>query len=498
MTSDNDLDRTVTEARSGQLAALLNDTYDAIIVMELNGCITSWNRGAERMYGYSESQARSMNISDMMPEDRRNEVRDLFDRMVKGENARSLETSRLTHDNRKLDVWLTINPVHDNNGDTIGVFTIERDITASKQMREELRQLNEELEKRIDERTDELRQREERSRIILETAPDAIIIIDHNGLIQDYNQAAVDTFGYSAKEAIGRNVSLLMPSPYQQHHSDYIASYLNTGESRVFCRRRVVVGLRKDGSTFPMALTISEINHMELFVGIVRDISVRRRLQSDLAKARNNEQERIGRELHDGLGQRLTGLSMMAASLRHNLDDSASPHAEAARDISDQLKQAIDEARRIAHGLSPLQQIEGGLAEMLAMLAEDTRKATGIEVHFENLTGIPGLIEDQTAAIQLYRISQEAVHNAIKHAQAHKIDIKLMTNDKGEVELRVLDDGRGFNRDDTHTDGIGLRVMHYRADAIGCELTIESSPGNGTCIRSKLASLLLPDAGLDM
>ena len=130
-TSNDNLERNIAVASSSQFTALLNDACDAIIAIDLNGRITSWNRGAERMYGYSESQARGMNISEMMPADKRTETRELLDRIAKGEEACSLETCRLTHDKRKLDVWLTINPVQDDNGTTIGVVTIERDITTS-------------------------------------------------------------------------------------------------------------------------------------------------------------------------------------------------------------------------------------------------------------------------------------------------------------------------------------------------------------------------------
>lgn len=475
-----------------QFAALLNDNFYAIIEIDLNGQIATWNRGAQRIYGYSASQALSMNIRDFIPKERQVEAQELLDNIARGKTVRLLESDRLARGGRSIRVWLSINPVYDDNNAIIGAIAIERDFTASQQTREEIRQLNEELVKR----TDELNKRQERSRIILETAPDAIIIIDDGGVVREFNQAAVDTFGYSAKEAIGCNVSMLMPSPFQEHHNGYIANYRKTGKSRVFCQRRVVVGLRKNGTKFPMALTVSEIDQMGLFVGIARDISARRQLQSDLAKARNSEQERIGREIHDGLGQRLTGLSMMAASLRLKLAESYSPHTEIAKEISEQLNLAIDEARRIAHGLSPLQQINGGLADMLALLAADTRKATGIAVCFENLTGQPGLVEDRTAAMQLYRITQEAINNAIKHANANTISIKLLIDNDGEAQLLVVDDGCGFEYHHDDKEGIGLRVMRYRADVIGCELTIESSPGEGTCIRNKLGSLLLPDAGL--
>jgi len=335
-----------------------------------------------------------------------------------------------------------------------------------------------------------LQEREDRLRVILETAPDAIISIDNDGIIRDYNHAAEIIFGYSASEIIGRNVSLLMPSPYRDEHNDYITLYLETGESSVFCRRREVVGRRKNGTTFPMDLTVSEIDHIGMFVGVARDISAKRKLEQEVARASTYEQERIGQEIHDGLGQRLTGLSLLATTLKGELDDRGLAEAETAKEIVEQLHHAIKEVRTIAHGLSPLPLVLGGLEEALARLAEDTQATTGITCRFEGHEDLTPLISDHAIAMQMYRIAQEAVHNTVKHAQARTITMKLAEQD-GLPELVIEDDGKGFERDGEAGEGIGLRIMHYRASIIGCNLTIKSAPNKGTCIRCRFGSSVL-------
>jgi two-component system, LuxR family, sensor kinase FixL len=355
-------------------------------------------------------------------------------------------------------------PDIDATGRVQGFFALVNDITELKQAEAEIRE------------------REQRLRIILETAPDVIITIGSHGEIIAFNRAAEVTFGYSADEAIGRNVSMLMPSPYREEHDGYLARYLETRESRVFGKRRQVPGRRKDGSTFPLELTVSEIDHRGLFVGIIRDISTQRELEREVINASTLEQERIGRELHDGLGQRLTGLSMMVESLRKTLTKKAMPEAATTETIITQLQEATRETRTIAHGLIPVPLTEQGLTDALNKLAEDTQTATGISCSFT--TGASGGVElkDRATAMQLYRIAQELVHNAVRHAQARHITISLSKTGK-LLELSVCDDGKGFQPDNGEKEGYGLRIMRYRAAMTGCELTIDSTPGKGTVAR---------------
>src|SRR5215472_15330378 len=124
-----------------------------------------------------------------------------------------------------------------------------------------------------------LRESEARLRAILDTAVEGIITIDEKGIIESFNLAAERTFGYRAEEAIGRNVSMLMPMPYRRDHDGFIAAYLRTGQARIIGIGREVVGQRKDGTTFPMELSVSEVRleNRRLFTGFVRDITERKR-----------------------------------------------------------------------------------------------------------------------------------------------------------------------------------------------------------------------------
>ncbi|MGH8694125.1 MAG: PAS domain S-box protein, partial [Burkholderiales bacterium] len=165
-----------------------------------------------------------------------------------------------------------------------------------------------------------LRESEERMRSVLDTATDAIITIDQHGIINSFNPATVQMFGYTQEELVGKNISILMPPPYRDEHDGYIARYLQTGEARVIGIGREVTGMRKDGSTFSVDLAISAIDHMGHFTGMIRDISDRKELQKQVLDIAAEEDRRIGHELHDGLQQEVTGLEMLAGTLLQRLD----------------------------------------------------------------------------------------------------------------------------------------------------------------------------------
>ncbi len=157
-----------------------------------------------------------------------------------------------------------------------------------------------------------LQEREARLRSILETAPDAIIVIDERGIMESYSQAAERLFGYRADEAIGQNVSILMPSPYRERHDAYLNHYLETGERRIIGIGRVVVGCRKDGSTFPMELAVGEasVSGRRVFTGFIRDLTERQ-------LAENRMQELQSELLHVS---RLSDVGQMASALAHELN----------------------------------------------------------------------------------------------------------------------------------------------------------------------------------
>jgi two-component system, LuxR family, sensor kinase FixL len=204
-----------------------------------------------------------------------------------------------------------------------------------------------------------LRESEAHARAVLDTAVDAIITIDLGGVMLSFNPAAERLFGYRAAEAVGRNVSILMPSPFAEQHDEYLASYLRTG------RAKMVVGLRKDGSTFPLDLAVSEVNvgGRRTFTGILRDLTERKRLEHEILEIAEREQRRIGQDLHDGLGQQLTGIAFLTKTLQHRLSTEGRPEAADAGEVARLLGGAIEQARALSRGLHPVEPKPEGLAD---------------------------------------------------------------------------------------------------------------------------------------
>ncbi len=146
-------------------------------------------------------------------------------------------------------------------------------------------------------------------RAIVNTLVEGIITIDDRGMVESINSAAEKIFGYTAAEVLGLNVKLLMPEPYKREHDGYIGNYLEIGKQRTIRIGREVAGRRKDGSTFPVDLAVSELqaSGRRMFTRVVRDITERRRMEREILEAGADEQRRIGQDLHDGLCQHLAG-----------------------------------------------------------------------------------------------------------------------------------------------------------------------------------------------
>ncbi len=322
-----------------------------------------------------------------------------------------------------------------------------------------------------------------RAHAILETSVDAVITIDETGIMESFNPAAERIFGLSAAEALGRDVNVLMPEPYRSSHAGYLHSYLETGVRKIIGIGREVTGLRADGSVFPMELAVSEtwVRGRRIFTGLVRDISDRRMLEQEVLRASEEERARIGQDLHDGLGQMLTGISLIARSLSRKIQVREPEIAEQVAELATMLREADQYARTIARGLVPVDLSHGGLRGALERLATNAKRLMAVTCTVTLDGEVP--IEDPTVAVHLYRIAQEAVSNAVRHGGAQHVRIALVSNDEA-VTLTIADDGRGFGPDivDRPDRGAGLRIMHYRARLIDAALDVKSRAGAGTTI----------------
>lgn len=326
-----------------------------------------------------------------------------------------------------------------------------------------------------------LRESEARARSILKTTVDAIITINDRGLIRTFNQAAEELFQYKSSEVIGENVKILMPQPYRREHDDYISNYHQTGERKIIGIGREVTGKRKDGSTFPMYLAVSEVNVNEqrLYTGIIRDISEQRRLEQEVLRVSEHERHRIGQDLHDGLGQMLTGITLINKNIAASLKEEDHPLAAEVDETTDLLKEADEYARGLSRNLVPVELDSSGLVAALQRLSSNAERLFNIDCELKNTLNIH--FNDPTNLTHLFRIVQEATSNAVKHGNASKVQIDMQSDDT-KLTIKIEDNGTGFDPDWDQHKGLGVRIMKFRSRLIGANLKISDSSLGGAAI----------------
>ncbi len=323
-----------------------------------------------------------------------------------------------------------------------------------------------------------LKEREEYLSAIMNTAVDAIITIDSRGSILSVNPSTERMFGYTTAELVGQNVKLLMPSPYREQHDSYLENYQRTRQARIIGIGREIEARHKDGSIFPADLAVSEVDHSKVYTGILRDLSQRKQMEHDMAEIAMLEQQRIGQDLHDNCGQQLTALGLLAETLGESLPDDAPAASKLVEKLKTGLNVMLRQIRSISRGLTFVEQdftsLVSALKEMVLRLSE----TTNVSFHFQEVGKFSN--DDKFRALQLYHIAQEACTNALKHAQASQVHIRLRSESTG-VTLEIEDDGSGIKLG-AH-DGLGIRVMQNRARILDGWLTIEPAQPHGTIVR---------------
>lgn len=320
---------------------------------------------------------------------------------------------------------------------------------------------------------------------VLEHLSEGVTVTDDQGTIQFANAAMVDMFGYSRGELLGRWVNTLNADPPGRQAE--ILAQMRAAAAAGPCWRGELNSLRKDGTRFVSRATVApfEYDGTRWWIAIRRDVSEHKRLQQAVLDARRQEQQRIASDLHDGLGQELTGLSFLVTALRRELR-TAPGVADALADIGAVLENAIALCRSTAEGIAAFGLGHDGLRGALELLAARKRKIYGAQVDVQ-VDAEAAAELGSTVEYELYQIAKEAVRNAFRHGRANVCRVSFV-RDAGVLELAVCDDGTGFDPRVAEGRGLGLRIMVYRAEQIGASLVVESSPGAGTGIRCRLAA----------
>jgi PAS domain S-box-containing protein len=406
-----------------------------------------------------------------------------------------------------LEAWAS--PVFSEDGDVQFAIAIFQDITLRKRFEESLR--------------------ESQSRLsgILDLAADAIISFDENQEVTLFNQAAEDTFGYRSQDVIGKTLDILIPERFIAAHRAHIHDFDRSEDANLFMSEsQPFYYMRKNGEEFPVDGSISklELQDGKIFTIILRDIS--RRLQMDaelkqhrehleeLVKSRTEELVKINEQLHDDHAIRIEQAKQLAAieernRLARDLHDSVTQILFSASLVAEVLPQkwqrdpnegrrslnelllltrgALAEMRTLLLELRPEAITRIPLGELIAQLTEavTSRGYLPFELYIEKVPPVPDDVQ-----IAFYRVAQEALNNAVKHANAKRVSVNLnfsqvqdpgsKSNGRRQVKLSIQDDGVGFNTGALREEKMGLGIMRERAKNIGAALEIASQRGEGT------------------
>jgi two-component system sensor kinase FixL len=485
--SENGPTRSPMDSAASWLLAIAESANDAIIGKDMNGVVIFWNNAATEMFGHASAEIVGKSITTIIPTERIAEEEQILGRIRRGERITHFETERQRKDGVVIPVTLTISPIRDEASRIIGISKMARDLSEAHRTREELRR------------------REAVLQSILATVPDALVVIDDHAKVQSFSQAAERLFGYTSAEVVGHNVNMLMPSPYRDEHDGYLQRYLRTGERRIIGISRVVAGQRRDGTRFPMELSIGEVNlpGERLFTGFVRDLTERQNherrlheLQSELIHvARVNELGQMVAALAHEVNQPLAAMANYINGARRLF---AAGNSQGGQEAIERVAEQADRARQIIRRLREL--VKKGdtprQIESVLVLIEETSAialvGTGLRLKL-SITVAGDAQEAMIDKVQIQQVLLNLMRNAVEAmANEDRCELSISAGRLGDmVEIRVADTGPGLSEAikerlfqpfvTSKPDGLGVGLSVCRAivEAHGGELRAEDGAEGG-------------------
>ena len=421
------------------------------------------NVAFEEWFGLTSEQAKSLSVREVMGEEIYDTIQSYVEKALRGQSA-SFEGHLFFKKAGRRYVHIDFVPRRDQGSEVYGCYSVLRDLT-------------------------QLKEAEEKFRRVVETAPDAIVLVNPEGLIIMVNPQAERMFAYAQRELIGQPVEILVPERFRGGHAHNRSAYLRKQVIRLMGVGQELCVVRKDGSEFPVEISLSPIETVDgiLVSSTIRDITERKELEK---RARRStileERSRMARDVHDTIAQGFTGIVLnleAAEQASADLPEEVRHRITRARDVA---RQNLEEVRRSVLMLSASPSARGDLAGAIHNSLDSVRSNTGVRVGF-SVRGTPQHLDTRFEE-NLLRIAQQSLDNALQHAQARRIGIKLVFGKK-EVRLHIEDNGQGFVISKGLGRGMGINGMCDRAEEIGGKCEIKSQPGRGTRVTVKVPLL---------
>jgi PAS domain S-box-containing protein len=479
MVDDITAKKTAEEARFRH-TSVIESSEDAIISKNLEGVITSWNLGAERIFGYTEAEVVGQPITILIPPELLHEETLILEKLRSGGRIEHFETKRVSKRGERVDVSLFIGPIKDASGKVVGFSKIAHDITERKRTEDALRTLNRALE----EQAALLRTREELLKIFVKNVPAGVAMLDRDMRYLQVSDRFCADYSVDSSQLLGCSHYELFPDVPERwkevHRRALDGETLRSDEDRwdresgaVWLRWEVRPWWRADGSVGGILIFAEDITKRKQMEEALLSSSRR------LIASQEQESARIGRELHDNINQRL---AMLAIGLEQLQDDPLEIWSHL-QELRHETIAISGEVQALSHELhaSKLQYL-GAVSGMKSWCKEfSKRQKIEVEFHCDVTSAMPF-----ETGLALFRILQEALHNIAKHSGAKQAAVQLVELGN-EVHLRIKDSGSGFDMEAAKRgDGLGLTSMKERLQLVNGQLSIESKPQLGTTILARV------------
>ena len=479
MVEDITAKKTAEEARFRH-AAVLESSKDAIISMNLDEVITSWNLGAELIFGYAEAEVIGKPITILSPPELHDEENKILERLRQGGRIEHHETKRVTKAGKQVDVSLIIGPIKDSTDRLMGFSKIAHDITQRKQAEEALRQLN----RTLGEQAELLQAREELLRIFVKNVPAGVAMLDQDMRYLQLSDRFCADYSIDSSQVLGRShyeVFPDIPDRWKEIHRRALeGETLRADEDRwdreggtTWARWEVRPWRRADGSIGGILIFAEDITRGKHLEEALSSLSRK------LIESQEQERARIGRELHDDINQRLALLAIGLDRLQRNPSEVVS-HLQKLRE---ETMVIAGEVQALSHELHASKLEYLGVVSGMKSWCKEFSERQKMEIAFSSdvASALPFDI-----GLTLFRVLQEALHNVVKHSGVKRADVQVVEQ-SNEVRLTVRDSGRGFDIEAaTRGRGLGLISMKERLQLVNGHLSIESKPLIGTGIHVRV------------